>query len=213
MTMLAPGRLSTTNGWPRRWDIFSEAMRPATSLVPPGANGTMSRIGRSGKLLAPCARHAPATSRPAAIAVIRGMTFMRCFLLVQSRSLYWSCRYVFHPGLAGAGQYFGHLDPAAFSCRLDARAQHGERPGGRLAAHLGLALAAHCVSEFVHLFAYRIVFFARHPVRALGAALEEAQPLVQVVERARLLAVDIHAVVLRGRSVTGIERGERAALV
>jgi hypothetical protein len=47
----APGRLSTTIDCPRRSPNLSLTMRANVSLVPPGASGTTSLIGRDG----PCA--------------------------------------------------------------------------------------------------------------------------------------------------------------
>ena len=44
----APGRLSTRPCWPNEsWNICA-TKRAAMSLPPPGANGTMMRIGRVG---------------------------------------------------------------------------------------------------------------------------------------------------------------------
>jgi len=44
----APPRLSTTTGWPSALDIRSATRRPTMSALPPGANGTIRWIGRSG---------------------------------------------------------------------------------------------------------------------------------------------------------------------
>ena len=44
----APARFSTTMLWPSVGDMLSERSRPTRSALPPGANGTISRIGRSG---------------------------------------------------------------------------------------------------------------------------------------------------------------------
>jgi hypothetical protein len=61
-TMLpALGRFSTTTGWPSDRAIGSATARAVRSAMPPGANGTISVIGLSGKRL--CARAAPATPR------------------------------------------------------------------------------------------------------------------------------------------------------
>ncbi|MNT19148.1 hypothetical protein D3C72_1543920 [compost metagenome] len=45
----APGRLSTSIGTPRRADRRSASMRATASATPPAGNGTINRIGRSGK--------------------------------------------------------------------------------------------------------------------------------------------------------------------
>jgi hypothetical protein len=44
----APARLSMTTGCPHDSDIFCPITRAATSVGPPGANGTMKRIARVG---------------------------------------------------------------------------------------------------------------------------------------------------------------------
>src|SRR5262245_14713630 len=41
----APGRFSTTTGWPRISLMGGAIMRAVTSRLPPGANGTTIRIG------------------------------------------------------------------------------------------------------------------------------------------------------------------------
>jgi hypothetical protein len=46
--VLAPGRLSTTNGWPRRLLSPSLISRASNSDPPPAANGTMISTGRVG---------------------------------------------------------------------------------------------------------------------------------------------------------------------
>ena len=75
------------------------------------------------------------------------------------------------------------------------------------------ALAPICVDEFLHPLADGVVLFVRYRVRALVPALEKAQPLVRIVVRARLFALDVHAVVFRGGGVARIERGKRAVVV
>jgi hypothetical protein len=52
----APGRFSTTKGWPKTDEKWFAAARPAVSGVEPGGNGTMTRTGRSGHAAACCAR-------------------------------------------------------------------------------------------------------------------------------------------------------------
>src|SRR5260221_922313 len=44
----APARLSTTTDWPKLALNFCAMMRPMVSIPPPGANGTINRIGRVG---------------------------------------------------------------------------------------------------------------------------------------------------------------------
>jgi hypothetical protein len=48
MTPPAPPRLSTTTGLPSASDSFCAITRPVMSVPPPGANGTMKRIGLAG---------------------------------------------------------------------------------------------------------------------------------------------------------------------
>jgi hypothetical protein len=44
----APGRLSTSTCWPQFSVSFWPRMRAMPSLLPPGATGTIRRIGRPG---------------------------------------------------------------------------------------------------------------------------------------------------------------------
>jgi hypothetical protein len=44
----APGRFSTTIGWPMLFDILSNMIRLTTSLALPPANGMTTVIGRDG---------------------------------------------------------------------------------------------------------------------------------------------------------------------
>src|SRR5215468_2824968 len=44
----APPRLSITTGWPNALEMRSPTRRPTMSALPPAANGTIRRIGRSG---------------------------------------------------------------------------------------------------------------------------------------------------------------------
>jgi hypothetical protein len=48
----APATFSMTMVWPRRFDITSAMIRDETSDAPPGANGTMSVMLRSGQVWA-----------------------------------------------------------------------------------------------------------------------------------------------------------------
>ena len=55
MTVLPPGRLSTTTDWPNVLLILSPIRRASGSTLPPGGNGTTSLIGLLGKVAAVCA--------------------------------------------------------------------------------------------------------------------------------------------------------------
>ena len=48
IVLAAPGRLSTTNVWPRLSPSFCASSRPRMSVPPPGGNGTMRRTARAG---------------------------------------------------------------------------------------------------------------------------------------------------------------------
>lgn len=65
----APGRLSTTSGWPMRGPISSARMRTEPLPAPPGANGTITVMGRVGH--ASCARAGTGQSDGAAEAASR----------------------------------------------------------------------------------------------------------------------------------------------
>src|SRR5262245_11565820 len=66
MTVAAPGRVSTITLWRQFSVIFWPITRARMSVEPPGANGTMILIGRSGYLSAgACAPAAPAASTAA----------------------------------------------------------------------------------------------------------------------------------------------------
>src|SRR4051812_36400299 len=69
---LAPARLSTTTCWPNAAENFCPTSRAMMSFDPPGANGTMRRMGLEGyapgAFLA-CACATPASARPAAAAM------------------------------------------------------------------------------------------------------------------------------------------------
>ena len=49
----APGRFSITTGWPSRRAIGSARMRATTSMMPPAAKGTTTRIGAGREVLRP----------------------------------------------------------------------------------------------------------------------------------------------------------------
>jgi hypothetical protein len=55
MIAFAPGRFSTTPGWPHSSLIFCAKMRAWMSMPEPAACGTMILIGRLGKSPASCA--------------------------------------------------------------------------------------------------------------------------------------------------------------
>src|SRR5713226_7343223 len=57
---LAPGRFSTSTGWPSRSVIFGPIRRDMMSVVLPGGNGTMILIGLEGQ---DCAGAAAANPR------------------------------------------------------------------------------------------------------------------------------------------------------
>jgi hypothetical protein len=44
----APGRFSTTTGWPTRSDSHVAMIRETASAPPPGGNPTIQRSGRAG---------------------------------------------------------------------------------------------------------------------------------------------------------------------
>ena len=44
----APVRYSSTSGWPRMADTFVSIVRTMMSAGPPGADGTITRMGRFG---------------------------------------------------------------------------------------------------------------------------------------------------------------------
>src|SRR3954453_4112542 len=72
----APPTFSTITAWPRIGRIFSAMMRAATSVEPPGGNGTTSVICRDGKVCA-CALARPATMASASAPISFRMLFPR----------------------------------------------------------------------------------------------------------------------------------------
>ena len=48
MLVVAPGRFSTTNGWPRYSESFGASKRAMMSVPPPGGKPTSMRTGREG---------------------------------------------------------------------------------------------------------------------------------------------------------------------
>src|SRR5436305_12813545 len=64
----APPWFSMMTAWPRIGRIFSAMMRAATSVEPPGGNGTTRVICRDGKVCA-CAPARPATMASASVPI------------------------------------------------------------------------------------------------------------------------------------------------
>src|SRR5262249_51464662 len=98
----APATFSTTSFWPRWPAIASAMMRPVVSAAPPGANGTMTVIGRSGNDW-PCAADRPSTapSTPAARRQTR-RRFRCCFDAIANLSQFM----MFSQSLLGAAQAY-----------------------------------------------------------------------------------------------------------
>jgi hypothetical protein len=71
----APGLFSTTIGCPRRRDSASATTRPLVSVTPPAANGTTSRIGRSGYCASAGAATISAAARATSLLSIRLLLF------------------------------------------------------------------------------------------------------------------------------------------
>ena len=69
----APGRFSTSTGWPSRSESLGWMMRATVSLPPPGAKGTMSVTGRVGNA---CAKAAPVAAPNAAKSAALAMNLM-----------------------------------------------------------------------------------------------------------------------------------------
>src|SRR5690349_23260832 len=70
MAPSAPGRFSTTTGWPRLCDIGTAMILPTTSSAPPAGNGATMRMGFCGY----CAHAAPAAKAersPSSVRTIR----------------------------------------------------------------------------------------------------------------------------------------------
>src|SRR4051794_13461677 len=82
-----------------------------------------------------------------------------------------------------AVQYFRNLDRASLTRREDPGAHHRERSRRLLAPDLVLALPARRRGELLELLDQRIVDSAGHRDGLAFAALEQPQPIVQIVER------------------------------
>jgi hypothetical protein len=68
MLLAPPPRFSTTICWPQTSDSRLATMRATASVLPPGANGTISRTARLGQACATAARPTrPGTSNQAAL--------------------------------------------------------------------------------------------------------------------------------------------------
>src|SRR4051794_954900 len=76
----APGRLSTSTGWPIICDIAFAIIRAVLSVTPPAPNGTTQVIGRLGYVSAAAA--GAATRRDKARLAIVVRCFMTLFLLL-----------------------------------------------------------------------------------------------------------------------------------
>ena len=75
----APGRFSTTNGWPSVSVSFCAVARARMSVVPPAGNGTTTRTGlvRIGRLRVRVDRHRRARARASSAWIVRVMPFLR----------------------------------------------------------------------------------------------------------------------------------------
>src|SRR5512134_2785801 len=71
MIVLPPGRFSTTTGWPHASVSLGPIRRAWMSAGPPGANGTIKRIGFAGYC---CAKDTPADND----AIADSTTVIRC---------------------------------------------------------------------------------------------------------------------------------------
>src|SRR6476661_3642244 len=98
MIPLAPARLSTTTCWPNDSPNFCPMSRAMMSFEPPGANGTMSRMGLTGyawlSAARPCPMHAIQAAHPTSEASGTCTMEKRCDsnLIVHSQSRSADCR-------------------------------------------------------------------------------------------------------------------------
>src|SRR5262245_28437654 len=76
----APGRFSTTIGWPTCFDTCSSTMRPTMSFAAPAANGTIAWMVRSGQGCVACATAADGAARNKAAATCHARNFIRRIL-------------------------------------------------------------------------------------------------------------------------------------
>src|SRR5262245_51603942 len=88
MTVAAPGRLSITTGWPSASLIRGASRRATTSDPPPGGYGTISRTGRSGKILSTAlAANAMNGAKAATAAILENAAISRTQILHMGRDL------------------------------------------------------------------------------------------------------------------------------
>src|SRR5215510_10385362 len=111
------------------------------------------------------------------------------------------------------GENFRYFDPTPLACRHDASSNYRERCGCCFTAHFGLANAPDGSSELLKLLHQSVVLRARYLRGLVFSALQYPEALMHIVVCTRLLAVDVHQVVLRGRRIARVQRGKRAILV
>src|SRR5437899_3508902 len=98
-------------------------------------------------------------------------------------------------------QYFRHLDRTSLTRRENTGAYHRERSRRLLAPDLVLALPTRRRGKLLELLDQGIVTSAWHRNGLAFTALEQAQPIMQIVVSCHVLAVDIHQIVLGRRGV------------
>src|SRR5688572_18794794 len=76
MTVSAPGRFSTTTGWPQSSFIFCAITRDRMSVGPPAGNGTTMRMVRLGYVCACAGRIDPSAAAPIPAITLRRDTVM-----------------------------------------------------------------------------------------------------------------------------------------
>src|ERR1700685_1672869 len=116
-------------------------------------------------------------------------------------------------GCQSLSQYLRDLDPASLPRRENAGAHHRKRYGRVLTAAFLPALAAGRGGKLLQLLDQGIVAGAVDRHRMALAALEQTEPVVQIVVGGCILAVDVHQIVLGRRSVARIHRGKRTVLM
>src|ERR1700682_5181912 len=98
-------------------------------------------------------------------------------------------------------QYFRDLDPASLPCRENAGADHRERNRRVLAPDFVLALPASRGRKLLKLLDQGVVLCATYRHGLAFAALQKAEPIVQVVVGGGVLAVDVHQIIFGRRGV------------
>src|SRR5690606_7254074 len=91
MALLAPGRLSATTVWPRRFSRPCVTLRAVMSEEPPGTNGTMMVIGFAvGQSLAKAgvAAIAPARQVAANASVLRVRVELECMVCLSGKFVF-----------------------------------------------------------------------------------------------------------------------------